>query len=156
MVVIFMPFLPNLAVFLGISVWYLVPTYWIVVIYRFIESNLAIWQKNLEKAFLLLRCAVIIYVRNFSMEKPLVFCMVPCCLLPDWEYLVISDFRHTVLLSEFLTKITEFLDFGATFDLDRIFSFFFILKMGARHPPPQNRVFGRCLKNGKVAPKCHI
>ena len=26
------------------------------------------------------------------MEKPLVFCMVPCCLLPDWEYLVISDF----------------------------------------------------------------
>ena len=37
-----MPFLPNLAVFLGISVWYLVPTYWIVVIYRFIESNLAI------------------------------------------------------------------------------------------------------------------
>ena len=54
MVVIFMPFLPNLAVFLGISVWYLVPTYWIVVIYRFIESNLAIWQKNLEKAFLLL------------------------------------------------------------------------------------------------------
>ena len=40
MVVIFMPFLPNLAVFLGISVWYLVPTYWIVVIYRFIESNL--------------------------------------------------------------------------------------------------------------------
>ena len=53
MVVIFMPFLPNLAVFLGISVWYLVPTYWIVVIYRFIESNLAIWQKNLEKAFLL-------------------------------------------------------------------------------------------------------
>ena len=35
-----MPFLPNLAVFLGISVWYLVPTYWIVVIYRFIESNL--------------------------------------------------------------------------------------------------------------------
>ena len=44
-----MPFLPNLAVFSGISVWYLVPTYWIVVIYRFIESNLAIWQKNLEK-----------------------------------------------------------------------------------------------------------
>ena len=26
------------------------------------------------------------------MEKPLIFCMVPCCLLPDWEYLVISDF----------------------------------------------------------------
>ena len=42
MVVIFMPFLPNLAVFLGISVWYLVPTYWIVVIYRFIERNMAI------------------------------------------------------------------------------------------------------------------
>ena len=44
MVVIFMPFLPNLAVFLGISVWYLVPKYWIVVIYRSIERNLAIWQ----------------------------------------------------------------------------------------------------------------
>ena len=64
--------------------------------------------------------------------------------------------RWTDALSESLTKITEFLDFGATFDLDRIFSFFFILKVGARHPPLQNRVFGRCLKNGKVAPKCHI
>jgi len=26
---------------------------------------------------------------------------------------------------DLVTKITEFLDFGATFDLDRIFSFFF-------------------------------
>ena len=67
-------------------------------------------------------------------------------------YPVITRF----LLSEFLTKITEFLDFGATFDLDRIFSFFFIFEVGALHRPLQNRVFGRCLKNGKVAPKCHI
>ena len=28
--------------------------------------------------------------------------------------------------------------------------------MGALHPPLQNRVFGRCLKNGKVAPNFHI
>jgi hypothetical protein len=59
MVVIFMPFLPNLAVFLGISVWYLVPTYWIVVIYRFIESNLAIWQKNLENVIFILHIYLI-------------------------------------------------------------------------------------------------
>ena len=36
-----MPFLPNLAVFLGISVWYLVPTYWIAV-----DSLKAIWQSG--------------------------------------------------------------------------------------------------------------
>ena len=36
------------------------------------------------------------------------------------------------------------------------FHFFFILKVCAMHPPLQNRVFSRCLKNGKVAPKCHI
>ena len=35
-----------------------------------------------------------------------------------------------ILLSESLTKITEFLDFGATFDLDRIFSFFFHIEGG--------------------------
>ena len=65
--------------------------------------------------------------------------------------------RSSQVLSEFLTKIlvTEFL-VGATFYLDRIFSFFFIFEVGAMHRPPQNRVFGRCLKNGKVAPKCHI
>ena len=33
---------------------------------------------------------------------------------------------------EFLTKITEFLDFGATFDLDRIFSFFFQIGGGCQ------------------------
>ena len=34
----------------------------------------------------------------------------------------------------FLTKITEFLDFGATFDLDRIFSFFFHIEGGGPGP----------------------
>ena len=67
-----------------------------------------------------------------------------------------TNFYRYLDYSVTVTKITEFLDFGATFDLDRIFSFFYILKVCARHPPLQNRVFGRCLKNGKVAPKCHI
>ena len=68
----------------------------------------------------------------------------------------VSIAKKYILLSESLTKITEFHDFGATFDFDRIFSFFFILKVRAMPAPLQNRVFSRCLKNGKVAPKCHI
>ena len=55
-----------------------------------------------------------------------------------------------------LTKITEFHDFGTKFELDRIFSFFFILEISARHPPLQNRVFSRYLKNVHFVPNCHI
>ena len=69
---------------------------------------------------------------------------------------VLPDFVQCTVLSESLTKITEFHDFGTKFELDRIFSFFFHIGGGAMPPPPQNRVFSRCLKNGKVAPKCHI
>ena len=36
---------------------------------------------------------------------------------------------------EDLTKITEFLDFGATFDLDRNFSFFFHIEGGSLPKP---------------------
>ena len=84
MVVIFMPFLPNLAVFLGISVWYLVPTYWIVVIYRFIESNLEsnfgknfdFWWKKVEKIY--------IFILNIFLIVNIVFNMVNFyCLTVD-------------------------------------------------------------------------
>ena len=37
----------------------------------------------------------------------------------------LSSKNKTLPLSEFLTKITEFHDFGTKFELDRIFSFFF-------------------------------
>ena len=43
-------------------------------------------------------------------------------------------FGPLLLQREFLTKITEFLDFGATFDLDRIFSFFFHIEGGGNAP----------------------
>ena len=48
------------------------------------------------------------------------------------------------------SKITEFHDFGATFFLDRIFSFFFIFEVRAMHRPLKTEFLSRCLKNGQV------
>ena len=54
---------------------------------------------------------------------------------------------------EFLTKITEFLDFGATFDLDRIFSFFFRIEGGCQAPTSPKPSFWPLSQKWQSCPK---
>ena len=60
--------------------------------------------------------------------------------------------KNTVL-SEFLTKITEFLDFGATFDLDRIFSFSFHIGGGCNAPTSPKPSFWPLSQKWQSCPK---
>ena len=59
----------------------------------------------------------------------------------------------TLDLSESLTKITEFLNFGATFDLDRIFSFFFHIEGRCQAPTSPKPSFWPLSQKWQSCPK---
>ena len=69
------------------------------------------------------------------------------------QYEVIFTSNNNARAREFLTKMTEFLDFGATFDLDRIFSFFFRIEGGCQAPTSPKPSFWPLSQKWQSCPK---